>query len=141
MAIRGKRSVYLRRRVLAVALSLELAINRLTGLVIAQRRRYAMGVFEDKLKQARNVRAELEARAAADFDKVIARGEEIDKIREAATTAHLVKLDETATSLRNFHASIDDYANGAPPLEDGGKTEDDGSGDKLPKAWQPPVKN
>lgn len=92
-----------------------------------------MGIFEEKRRQAMAVRDGVEQRAIADFDKVIARGTEIDALREKATTAHLVKLDSVAADLQGFHASIEEYANGEPPLKGGEKSDN-----KLPQAWEPP---
>lgn len=89
-----------------------------------------MGLFEERLKQARNVHADVEEQAIKDFDKVIARGEELHKKRERATTAHLVRLDSLHASLDGFEKSIEEYANnGAPPLDDG---------DKPVESWKPP---
>lgn len=93
-----------------------------------------MGRFDEMMKRARNIAADVEEAAIADFEKVIARGEEIHKVRERATAAHLTKLDSTHAALSHFGASIDEYANGAPPLDDGEK-----SGDVSDrKAWEPP---
>lgn len=90
-----------------------------------------MGKFDDMMKRARDTAARVEEAAISDFEKVIARGDEIHALRERATAAHLAKLDSTHAALSHFEASLDEYANGAPPLEDGGQSS---------KAWEPAKK-
>lgn len=90
-----------------------------------------MGIFEEKRRQAMATRAALENYAVDNFDKVIARGEEIRKLVDAGTTAHIVKLDSVAADVAGFHASIEEYANTA---------NEETSSNKLPKAWLPPHK-
>lgn len=93
-----------------------------------------MSRFDEMMKRARNVVADVEDAAIADFEKVIARGEEVNKKREQATMAHLSKLDSVHASLDGFEKSIDEYANGAPPLDDGAP-----SGTvPAPNAWSKP---
>jgi hypothetical protein len=102
-----------------------------------------MGLFEEKMKRARGVVAQVEEAAIADFDKVIARGEELHVKRAKATTAHLVKLDSMHAALDGFEKSITEYSNNAPPLGDGEQSAKPTSAGQAviagppAKAWEP----
>lgn len=97
-----------------------------------------MSRFDDMMRRAANVSAELEERAITDFEKVIARGVEVDKKRERATDAHLAKLDTMHAKLDGFERSIDEYSNGAAPLDDGAKSNDNGATEPPRNAWSKP---
>ena len=93
-------------------------LERLTRLLILAQENYRMGLFEEKMKQAKDARAKVRENALADFDKVLQRAAEVDAKREQATTAHLVGLDSDAAAFDSMAAALDEYSNGAeePPI-------------------------
>lgn len=92
-----------------------------------------MGLFEEKMKQAKNARAAVRHNALADFDMVLQRAAEVDAKREKATTAHLVGLDSDGAAFDSMAAALDEYGNGEE-TEDAPKTKTEVPGN----AWTPP---
>ncbi len=79
--------------------------------------------FLDKMKQAGTVAADLEARAEADADRLIARGAELDTKRQQAFAPHFQRMDANHDALDRLEHAFDYLGNGPPQAgTDAGKT-------------------
>lgn len=78
-----------------------------------------MGSYEEKMRRAREVVPNLRAAIETDMDKIIARGEELDKKRTQAALAHHKALDADYDSLDGFEHDIDEFSNAVRPLNGG----------------------
>jgi hypothetical protein len=93
-----------------------------------------MARLSDKLKRAGDAIAGFEAAVERDVDKLIARTNEVHDKREKVFLKKHMALDAHMTDLHEFERELDAFDNGAPPLDDGADTSQDGER----KAWQPP---
>jgi len=78
--------------------------------------------FMDKMKQAGNVAADLEAYAERKADALIARGAELQAKTDKAFAAHDDRMAQNYDALDRFEHAIDVLGNGAP--EDGSSVSD-----------------